>query len=99
LFFKGTCTFKCRSQIKEGDHLALNLSYMFNMYTNLLCSIHSDSEVPVNNEGEGILFQFEGRWQRFPFLDGQGFLLEDVVFVVDWFCKAEKYECQHMFLF
>jgi hypothetical protein len=24
LFFKGTCTFKCRSQIKEGDHLALN---------------------------------------------------------------------------
>ncbi len=52
----------------------------------------------MNNEGEGILFAFEGRWQRFPFLDGQGFLLEGVVFEVDWFCKAEKYECQHMFL-
>jgi len=68
------------------------------MYNNLLCSIHSDREVPVNNEGEGILFAFEGRWQRFPFLDGQGFLLEGVVFEVDWFCKAEKYECQHMFM-
>ena len=65
------------------------------MYNNLLCSIHSDREVPVNNEGEGILFAFEGRWQRFPFLQGQGFLLEGVVFEVDWFCKAEKYECQH----
>jgi hypothetical protein len=36
LFFKGTCTFKCRSQIKEGDHLALNLSYMFSTYVGCL---------------------------------------------------------------
>jgi hypothetical protein len=31
-FLKEPALFKCHSQIKEGDHLALNLSQMFTTY-------------------------------------------------------------------
>jgi hypothetical protein len=57
-------------------------------YKILLCSIHCDTEVTMNHEGEPIFFDFESGWKRFSFLDGECLLLEGHILVENRFGKA-----------
>ena len=78
-----------RDFIPDPDPLVQGMDSQYcREYKILLCSIHCDTEVTLNHEGEQIFFECESGWKRFSFLDGECLLLEQDILVENRFGKA-----------
>ncbi len=70
-----------RDFIPDPDPLVQGMDSQYcREYKILLCSIHCDTEVTLNHEGEQIFFECESGWKRFSFLDGECLLLEQDIY-------------------